>query len=159
MTTREEERDSSSGPTGDTTPTHAWRVHLAGCRSARSVLAAAAFLALSGGVGVLYHSLTYAALACAVLFGSTVAYWIPRSYRLHTDRLEVVVFGRSYNRPWSQFVACFRDGDSVFLSPTGLSTGLARFRGTTVFLPSDADDLADIIEHHVTGERVEDSGD
>lgn len=163
MTTREDERDSSSTDTIPDTPSqYAWRAHLAGRRPARSILTAVAFVALSVVVGVLYHSVIYGALGCAVLFGSTSAYWLPRHYRLHADRLEVVVLGRSFERPWSAFVACFRDGQAVFLSPTGSSTGLARFRGVTVFLPPDAGDLADVIEHHVIGvtpvERVEENG-
>jgi hypothetical protein len=153
-----------TGPDGepdaapDAQPLYAWRTHLAGRRPVRSILAAAAFLALSAAVGILYSSIVFAALGCAILFGSTSAYWLPRVYRVHADRIEVVVLGRAFARPWSQFVACFRDSQAVFLSPTGSSTGLARFRGLTVFLPEDPDDVAEAIEHHVGGGRVENGG-
>ena len=154
MTPRDGEPDTST----EASPEYAWRTHLAGRRPARSILAAAAFIALCGAVGVLYDSFVFAALGSAILFGSTSVYWLPRECRVHADRVEVVVFGRAFARPWSQFVACFRDSDAIFLSPTGSSTGLARFRGLTVFLPADADDVAAAIEHHVSGGRVEDGG-
>ena len=158
MTACEDERDSSSSEitpaqTDNTPSEHAWRSHLAGRHPVRSVLAAVGFVALSVAVGALYHSLVYGGLVCAVLFGSTLAYWLPRDYRIHADRLEVVVLG-----PWSGYVACFRDGRAVFLSTTGSSTGLARFRGMTVFLPPDAHDVAAVIEHHVTGEQAQEDG-
>ena len=131
-------------------PARVWRIHMAARRPGRSVLAALAFVALSAATGALYRSPILSLLGLAVLFGSTAAYWTPREYRLYHDRVEVVVAGRVVSRPWSQFIACFRDTDAVFLSPTGLSTGLARFRGMTVFLPPDADDVAAEIEHHVS---------
>jgi hypothetical protein len=147
----------NEGDAATQVPARVWRIHIAARRPGRSVLAALAFVALSAGVGALYRAPLYSAVGLALLFGSTAAYWIPREYRLYADRVEVVVAGRAVSRPWSQFLACFRDADAVFLSPTGLSTGLARFRGMTVFLPPDGDDVAAAIKHYVSIGR-EDNG-
>jgi hypothetical protein len=146
------EDDDSTGA-----PTRVWRIHIAARRPRQSALAALAFVAIAVGLGVTYRAPIYSILGFGLLFGSTAAYWTPRHYKLYADRIEVVVMGRAAGRPWSQFLACFRDSDAVFLSPTGLSTGLARFRGLTVFLPPDGDDVAAEIEHYVTAGR-NDSG-
>ncbi len=148
--------DAECADPGDE-PTRVWRIHLAARHPGKATLAGLAFVSLAVGVGLLYDAPLYTGIGLALLFGSTAAYWTPREYRLYPDRVETVVVGRAVSRPWSQFVACFRDSDAVFLSPTGLSTGLARFRGMTVFLPPDGDDVAAQIEHYVTAGR-EDSG-
>ena len=130
---------------------------MAARRPGRSALAALAFVGLSAGAGLASHTPVYSVVGLALLFGSTAAYWTPREYRLYEDRVETVVARRAVSRPWSHFVATFRDADAIFLSPTGLSTGLARFRGMTVFLPPDADDVSAAIEHYVSLGR-EDTG-
>ena len=86
-------------------PAHSWSVSLARTHPAKSVIVLCAFVVGSATVAALYNSVVYGLLSCAVLLGSTAAYWVPRRYSTYNDRIEVMF--RLPIRPisyrWEQF--------------------------------------------------------
>jgi hypothetical protein len=132
-------------------PVFAWRVHLARERPLRALAGVTAMVGFAVGVGVLYRSVGVGVFAAAMLFGSTATYWLPRRYAVYADRVDIAHFGlrRPVAYPWNRFRACFSDGTALFLSPTGRPSGLARFRGLTLFLPPSGGAIADFVAEHV----------
>ncbi|MDA1191267.1 MAG: hypothetical protein O3A46_06230 [Candidatus Poribacteria bacterium] len=120
-----------------------WTVHLAARRQLLSAAVGLALIVVAGLVGWAYRSPVFGALALVVLFGSTATYWLPRRYDLHPDRIEIrhLFLMKTVSYPLSRYRAFYRSGNALFLSPTGRSDGIARYRGLTLFLPNEPDEI------------------
>jgi hypothetical protein len=130
-------------------PGATWTVHLARTRPGRALAGFACFVAVGVVVGVAQGQVLFGVLAFAALFGSTATFWLPRRYALFEDRIEMTPWGwrRPLVYPFARFRAAFADESSVFLSALDRTTGLARYRGLTVYLnPGDAELVARIVE-------------
>lgn len=131
------------------TPCATWTVHLARARPARALVGIVSFLVTGVIVGVAQGRVLFGALAFVALFGSTATFWLSRRYALFDDRIEMTPWGwrQPVVYPFARFRAAFADESSVFLSTTDRTTGIARFRGLTVYLnPGDAELAARIVE-------------
>ena len=137
------------------TPRATWTVHLAWARPARALVGIASFLVTGVIVGVAQGRVLFGVLASVALFGSTATFWLPRRYALFDDRIEMTPcgWGRSVVYPFARFRAAFVDESSVFLSTTDRTTGIARFRGLTVYLNADSAELAARIAERVESRR------
>lgn len=108
-----------------------WRVHPLREHKMRAVAA----LALAGGflgfIGWLAGP-GWAVLGALLAFLSTPAFWLPTTYVLDEDGVEVRRLMYRMRRPWSHFARYETFDGGVFLSPFPKPSRLDPFRGLTL---------------------------
>ena len=111
--------------------------------------AAAAVVALGtiAGVWSWTHSIPFCTLAIAVLLTALVPFFVPTSYRLTPEGLDVARLFMARHRSWAEFRAVHPDREAIVLTPRRGPEWLSR--NETLFLEENGDEVRAYVEEMV----------
>jgi hypothetical protein len=118
----------------------------------KPALGALALLCIAGAV-LLVASITTGfwmpVFSGIVLAVSVAPFFLPTSYRLTPEGVEIVRLGRAERRPWSSFRRVRADDEILQLSPFLKRAWLDSFRSCTLFLDGNRREVVDYAERMV----------
>lgn len=101
------------------------------------------------GVESITHGIWMPAFAGIVLAVSVAPFFLPTTYRLSPDGVEVVRLGRAERRTWSAFRRVRFNDEIVQLSPSARPNWLDSFRSYTILLDRNRPEVVSYVERMV----------
>ena len=135
---------SSSTPPGEVEL--AWRAWPARRRPGRGVLALLVVAGAVWGTWSWTEDAWLTMLAAAVPLAATSSFFVPTSYRLNRDGVEIARPWRSGRRSWDSFRAVRRGREMIVLSPFERPSWLDSFRGEALFLEGGPKEVLEYVE-------------
>ena len=89
------------------------------------------------------------AFAAIVLAISVAPFFVPTTYRLNAQGVEVARFGRTQRRPWSVFRRTNSTSEVLQLSTLAKPGWLDPYRSTTILLDGNRSEVMDYVERMV----------
>jgi hypothetical protein len=95
------------------------------------------------------HGIWMPAFAAIVLAVSVAPFFVPTTYRLNSQGVEVARFGRTERRPWSMFRRASSSNEVLQLSTLAKPGWLDPYRSTTILLDGNRSEVMDYVERMV----------
>lgn len=147
----------SDSQTPDEKPSIAWSTHPLVERPLTSVGVVLLLGLLLTGVYYWFKSPYWVGVAALFMFLSLSAYFVPTTYGLYDDHIEIKRFLTTQKKKWSDFRKVYPDRNGAFLSPFDSPNRLENFRGIFLRIPGPREEIFRFLLTKVSGASQDDS--
>uniref|UniRef100_A0A7C4X9K2 Uncharacterized protein n=1 Tax=candidate division WOR-3 bacterium TaxID=2052148 RepID=A0A7C4X9K2_UNCW3 len=130
-----------------------WTVHPAKDNQSKTVFSLI-FISIFLFFILIFYGFFWALLGAIFLFASLSSYYLPTSYLLDDDHIEIKGLFSNQNRNLKEFKKIYYGKNGVLLSPFRKKTFLNHFRGIYLLLPRDKEEIISYIKDKI-GNKLE----
>ena len=126
-----------------------WTVHPIKKKWKASVIVILFLISLCASIYISFDSLAYLFLSAIILFFSLTPFFLPTTYFLQDDCINVKSIFRNVSRDWSSFKSFYPDKKGVLISPFSTPSRLENFRGLYVRFDDNRSEVLNFIREKI----------